>query len=174
MPAGFDLLCALGFSIIDNLRATILTVATPWLQSWPSLFAGLGCLTKKQTGGLRPCLDFRQVNKAVILDKYPLPTHRSFRPSVLDCSAAIRRLKVQLTCPPLQCSPTLVTCDASNSTIGPVVSQLQGETERPVGFASRSLTPTEQTYSVGERKALVCVWACEPWHMYLYGRHFTL
>ena len=43
-----------------------------------------------------------------------------------------------------------------------------------MAFASRSLTPTEPKYSVGEREALACVWACGRWHMYLYGRHFTL
>lgn len=42
---GFDLFCAQDFSITDNLGATILTVATPWLHCWPSLFARLGCLT---------------------------------------------------------------------------------------------------------------------------------
>lgn len=31
-------------------------------------------VTKKKTGVLRPCVDPRQVNKAVIPDKYPLPT----------------------------------------------------------------------------------------------------
>lgn len=34
-----------GFSILDNLGTTILMVATPWLHCWPSLFAGLVCLT---------------------------------------------------------------------------------------------------------------------------------
>ncbi|XP_019737023.1 uncharacterized protein K02A2.6-like [Hippocampus comes] len=419
---GFDLFCALGFSITDNMGTTILTVAAPWLHRWPSLFAGLGCLTafnhqpllnpevtpviqplrrlplalradvtaelqklldagiiervdaspwisnlvvaRKKAGGLRPCIDLRQVNKAVIPDKYPLPTteelsakfHGSTVFSKLDlrqgylqvplhpgsrnltafvshmgvfrytrmpfglssapscfqkimatifagipgvvvylddivvhgataashderltrvlevlshhnltlngekcifsapviefvgfrlnadglsplhsnveailrlpeptcpaqlssflgmtafylrflphysettaplrallkqdapwswtpaCSAAVRQLKTQLTSPPVLAhfdlqSPTLVTCDASNTAVGAVLSQLHGGTERPVAFASRSLTPTEQRYSVGEREALACVWACERWHMYLYGRHFTL
>ena len=95
------------------------------------------------------------------------------------CSAAVRRLKSQLTSPPVLAhfdlmSPTLVTCDASNTAVAVVLSQLQRGTERPVAFASRSLTPTERKYSVGEREALACVWACERWHMYLYGRHFTL
>ena len=419
---GFDLFCALGFSIMDNVGATILTVATPWQQRWPSLFTGLGCLSafnhqplinqevppviqplrrlplalrdyvtselqklfdagiieqvdaspwvsnlvvaRKKSGGLRPCIDLRQVNKAVIPDKFPLPTveelsakfygstvfskldlrqgylqvplhpdsrnltafvthmgvfrytrmpfglssapsffqkimvtifaavpevvvylddivvhgetlasHDERLSRVLDilsshnltvneekcncaasaivfvgfrltsdglsplhsnvdavlclpepscpaqlssflgmtayylrflphysettaplrallkkdvpwswtppCSAAVRRLKSQLTSPPVLAhfdlmSPTLVTCDASNTAVGAVLSQLQRGTERPVAFASRSLTPTEGKYSVGEREALACVWACERWHMYLYGRHFTL
>ena len=55
-----------------------------------------------------------------------------------------------------------------------MLSQIQGGVERPVAFASRSLNTAEQKYSVGEREALACVWACERWHMYLYGRHFTL
>lgn len=96
-----------------------------------------------------------------------------------ECSAAVHRLKLQLTSPPVLAhfdlqSPTFVTCDASTSAIGAVLSQLQSGNECPVAFASRSLTPTEQKYSVGEREALACVWACERWHMYLYGRHFTL
>ncbi len=44
----------------------------------------------------------------------------------------------------------------------------------PVAFASRALTPAEQKYSVGEREALACLWACERWHVYLYGRPFTI
>ena len=67
-----------------------------------------------------------------------------------------------------------MTCDTSNTAVGAVLSLLQRGTERPVAFASRSLTPTERKYSVGEREALACVWACERWHMYLYGQHFTL
>ena len=95
------------------------------------------------------------------------------------CSAAVRRLKLQLTSPPVlahfdQASPTLLTCDASNTAVGAVLSQLHCGVERPVAFASRSLTTAEQKYSVGEREALACVWACERWHMFLYGRHFTL
>ena len=95
------------------------------------------------------------------------------------CSDAVRLLKSQLTTPPVlahfdPASPTLVTCDASAMAIGAVMSQLQGGVERPIAFASRALSPTEQRYSVGEREALACLWACECWHMYLYGRAFTL
>lgn len=85
------------------------------------------------------------------------------------CSAAVRQ---QLTSPPVLAffdlaSPIFVTCDVSNTAVGAVLSQLQGENERPVDFASRSLNAAEQKYSVGEQEALACVWACELWHMYL-------
>ena len=70
---------------------------------------------------------------------------------------------------------TIVTTDASAVAIGAVLSQLQedGE-ERPVAYASRSLAQAERAYSVSEREALACIWACERWHYYLYGRKFTL
>ncbi|XP_056140266.1 CYTL1 domain-containing protein [Lampris incognitus] len=95
------------------------------------------------------------------------------------CSASLRQLKAQLTSLPMLAhfdlaSPTILTCDASSTVVGAVLSQLQQGTERPVAFASRSLTSAEQKYSVGEREPLACVWVCEQWHMYVHGRHFTL
>ena len=95
------------------------------------------------------------------------------------CSEAVHRLKMQLTSPPMlarfdPASPTLVMCDASSIAIGAVLSQLQSDVERPIAFASCALRPTEQRYSVGERETLACLWACERWHMYLYGREFML
>lgn len=77
-----------------------------------------------------------------------------------SCSAAIRRLKSQLTSPPVLAhfdllSPTLVTCDASNTAVGAVLSQIQHGVERPVAFASRSLTPTE--HGGGKGNTSLCV-----------------
>ncbi len=96
-----------------------------------------------------------------------------------SCTKAVHTLKAQLTSPPVlthfstSCD-TLVTCHASATAIGAVLSQVQNGVEKPIAFASRALNPTEQWYSVGEQEALACVWACERWHLYLYGRHFTL
>ncbi|KAL0161729.1 hypothetical protein M9458_045454, partial [Cirrhinus mrigala] len=96
-----------------------------------------------------------------------------------ECTEAVHNLKAQLTSPPIlshfstSCK-TMVTCDASAMAIGAVLSQEQNGVERPIAFTSRALSPTEQRYSVGEREALACVWSCERWHLYLYGRPFTL
>lgn len=96
-----------------------------------------------------------------------------------ECSEAVKILKSQLTTSLILAhfdpnSLTIVTCYASTQALGAVLSQEQDGVERPVAFASRALTPTEQRYSVGERETLACVWATERWHLYLYGRRFTL
>ena len=69
---------------------------------------------------------------------------------------------------------TIVSTDASGIALGAVLSQIQYGIEVPIAFASRALQPAERAYSVGEREALACIWACERWHYYLYGRRFTL
>ena len=95
------------------------------------------------------------------------------------CADAFSTLKEQLTSPPVLAhfdvgSPTLLTCGASTAAVGAVLSQMQEGMERPIAFASQALSETEQRYSVGESEALTCVWACERWHMFLYGRHFPI
>ena len=94
-------------------------------------------------------------------------------------SEAVQQLKTQLISPPVLThfdlsSPTILTCDAANTDVGAVLSQRHQGMERPIAFVSRALSPAEQKYSVGEREALACVWACERWHMYVYGRQFTV
>ena len=39
-----------------------------------------------------------------------------------------------------------------------------------VGYASRALTSVEQRYSQTEREALAVVWACEHFHIYVFGK----
>ncbi|KAJ8346766.1 hypothetical protein SKAU_G00281670 [Synaphobranchus kaupii] len=81
-----------------------------------------------------------------------------------DCQASLEELKRLLTTSPilahfqLEC-PTLVTCDASAVAVGAILLQLHNGVEKPVAFASRALSLTEQKYSVGEREALACIWA---------------
>ncbi|MFZ1075317.1 MAG: reverse transcriptase family protein [Minisyncoccia bacterium] len=71
--------------------------------------------------------------------------------------------------------PTLLTTDASGIALAAYLSEIHRYgTERTVAFASRTLSPTERAYSTSEREALACIWACEHWHYYLYGRRFTL
>jgi hypothetical protein len=97
-----------------------------------------------------------------------------------DCQQAFDTIKEKIASPPtlahfdVSADETLVTCDASASALGACLSQKVGDVERPIAFASRVLSPAERKYSASEREALACLWACEFWHFYLYGRRFTL
>ena len=55
-----------------------------------------------------------------------------------------------------------------------VLVQQQGKNQRVICYASRSLTDVDRRYSQTEKEALALVWACESFHMYLYGKVFEL
>ena len=95
------------------------------------------------------------------------------------CQYSFEELKRRLSSPPVLAHfdvtrPTLVTCDASAVAIAATLSQRHDGKELPVAFASRTLSVTVRRYSASEREAPACLWACEHWHFFLYGRRFTL
>lgn len=68
---------------------------------------------------------------------------------------------------------TLVT-DASDNGIGAVLLQTSNSKTRPVSYASKSLSKTEQKYSTLDKEALAIVWATERFEMYLRGLDFSI
>ncbi|XP_026731607.1 uncharacterized protein K02A2.6-like [Trichoplusia ni] len=70
--------------------------------------------------------------------------------------------------------PLVLTADASGVGVGAVLSQVTAAGERPVAYASRSLTSAERNYSQIDREALAIIYGIRKYHQYLYGRKFIL
>ena len=68
-----------------------------------------------------------------------------------------------------------LACDISAYGIGAVLShQMDDGSERPVCFASRTLSAAEQKNAQIEGEALSLVWGVRKFHQHLLGHHFTL
>ncbi|XP_014673091.1 PREDICTED: uncharacterized protein LOC106813467 [Priapulus caudatus] len=75
---------------------------------------------------------------------------------------------------------TLAYYDPAKETVLQVDASLKGlgaaliQDNRPIMFASKSLSDTEQRYANIERELLAAVFAVERFHTFLYGRHFKI
>ena len=97
-----------------------------------------------------------------------------------ECEAAFQNAKEMLVTSnvlahydPTQ--PIRLAADASAYGIGVVISHVlpSGE-EKPVAFASQTLTQSERNYAQIEREVLALVFGVKRFHQYLYGWKFTL
>ena len=96
------------------------------------------------------------------------------------CEQAFRAAKEKLSQAPILAhyDPSVllrVATDASAYGLGAVLSHVYSDgSERPVAYASRTLTSSEQNYAQMEKEALSLVYGIKKFHPYLYGREFQL
>ena len=96
-----------------------------------------------------------------------------------DCQNAFEKLKHKLTTAPVLAypqpdAPFILDTDASNHAIGAVLSQVHGGIERPIAFASRTLTKSERNYCVTRRELLAVVEFIRKYRHFLCDRKFLL
>ncbi|PFX12349.1 Retrovirus-related Pol polyprotein from transposon 17.6 [Stylophora pistillata] len=70
--------------------------------------------------------------------------------------------------------PLRITADPFKSGLEAVLEQGHQDTWKPVAFASRAMTQSEQNYAQIEKEILAIVFACECFHEYSYGRAVTV
>ena len=92
---------------------------------------------------------------------------------------AFRKAKELLSTAPLlthydPSRPLMLACDASPYGVGAVLSHRVHDTERPVTYASWTLTPAELRYSQLDKEALSIVFGVKHFHQFLSGHSFTI
>ena len=96
-----------------------------------------------------------------------------------ECLEAFQNLKSKLINAPILAHPDfsqsfILDVDACDQSIGGVISQVINGEERPVAFASRTLTKTERSYCVTRKEMLSLVNFVKHFKHYLYGRKFLV
>ena len=99
----------------------------------------------------------------------------------IEHQTAFEHLKLALTKAPVMgyfdlSKDTYVTVDASPVGVSAILSQCTSGSNdhKVIAYASRSLSAVESRYSQTEKEALSIVWAVEHFHIFLYGKEFTL
>ncbi|UYV73363.1 K02A2.6-like [Cordylochernes scorpioides] len=98
--------------------------------------------------------------------------HKECEEAIEKCKSSITSERVLVPYDPTL--PLFLATDASQIGIGAVLSHVIGGQERPIMFASRTLSGAERNYSQIEREALAIIYGVTKFHQFIYGRRFTL
>ncbi|GJU81619.1 reverse transcriptase domain-containing protein [Tanacetum coccineum] len=89
-----------------------------------------------------------------------------------ECQKAFESFKQRLTCAPMIVSPNWnlpfeLMCDASDFAVEAVLGQKDGKNFHPIYFASKTLNPDQQKYTVTEKELMAVVFAFDKFRSYL-------
>lgn len=96
-----------------------------------------------------------------------------------ECQSSFEKSKVLLTSNQVleiydPDKEMIVAADASPYGLGAVLSHMVNGVEKPVLFASSTLSPAEKNYSQPQREALGIIFALKKFYKYIYGKKFTI
>ena len=96
-----------------------------------------------------------------------------------ETQLAFETLRSALTSPPVLAMPLdigdfILDTDASDQTIGSVLSQVQDGQERVIAYASRILDKREVNYCITRKELSAIVYSLKHFRQYLLGRHFKV
>ena len=95
------------------------------------------------------------------------------------CTEAFEKVKALLLSSPVLAFPDfqhefILTTDASDTGLGAILSQLVDGKEKPIQYASRSLSKSEVNYCTSEKECLAVVWAVQYFSYFLLGKQFVV
>ena len=96
-----------------------------------------------------------------------------------ECQTAFNSLKDKMISKPILSFPSttdefILDCDASNSAIGAVLSQIQNGKEKVIAYHSYSLSNSERSYCTTKRELLAVVHSIRKLRYYLSSQPFTV
>ena len=91
-----------------------------------------------------------------------------------SCQSAFEVLKAKLSMAPILrgpdwCLPFHIYIDASDTAIGGVLGQKEGQLPYAIYFISKNISPSELNYTVTEKEFLAVVYSINKFHHYITG-----
>ena len=96
-----------------------------------------------------------------------------------ECASAFNALKRLLTTSPILAYPDptlpfILDTDASQQSVGGVLSQIQNGQEKVIAYYSRTLSGPEKNYCITRKELLAVISSVNHFHHYLYGQKFLI
>lgn len=105
-------------------------------------------------------------------DKRPIDWDEEASQAFERCKTAIQNAVVLGH--PKRNAQLVLVCDASNTAMGAVLQQKDGNAWRPLGFFSKSFAPAQRNYATYDRELLAIHRAIKHFRYCLEGRHFVI